>query len=274
MTAELISIKSLWGMPEPLETQFQRIYDAGYKGIECPLPDSGKRSELKELLHQYGFVYVAQIFADDSKSFEDQVQKAAELNPLLINSQSGKDSMPFDRQLDFFRRAVEVEKGIGLPVAHETHRGRAMYSPWTTERLLNEIEDLKLTADFSHWVCVCESLLEEHAECLELAAGRTIHVHTRTGHAQGPQVPDPRDPVWRKEHDAHLKWWRSIFTRHQRAGTDLTFTPEYGPPGYMPTVPYTQDPVSDLWEICLWKKWVIENEWTKKDLLEEQEQKQ
>lgn len=271
MTAELISIKALWGMPGSLETQFQRIYEAGYKGIECPLPASGKRTEFKELLHQYGFVYVAQIFAADIKSFEEQVQEAADFQPLLINSQSAKDSMPFEEQLEFFKRAVNAEKKIGLQVAHETHRGRAMYSPWTTGRLLCEIEDLKLTADFSHWVCVCESLLEDHAEWIELAAGRTIHVHTRTGHAQGPQVADPRDPVWRKEQDAHLKWWRSIFTRHQREGTDLTFTPEYGPPGYMPTVPFTQDPVSDLWEICLWKKQFIENEWAKR-LLEEQEQ--
>ena len=29
-------------------------------------------------------------------------------------------------------------------------------------------------------------------------------------------------------------------------------TPEYGPPPYMPTTPFTESPVTDLWDLCLW----------------------
>ena len=32
----------------------------------------------------------------------------------------------------------------------------------------------------------------------------------------------------------------------------MTFTPEFGPPGYMPTLPYTKQPVADLWELNAW----------------------
>jgi hypothetical protein len=32
----------------------------------------------------------------------------------------------------------------------------------------------------------------------------------------------------------------------------LTFTPEYGPPTYLHTLPHTQMPVADLWQVCLW----------------------
>jgi hypothetical protein len=31
-----------------------------------------------------------------------------------------------------------------------------------------------------------------------------------------------------------------------------TFTAEFGPPGYMPTVPFTGKPVADLWEVNQW----------------------
>jgi hypothetical protein len=30
--------------------------------------------------------------------------------------------------------------------------------------------------------------------------------------------------------------------------------PEYGPPPYLPTIPYTGAPVADLWAICEWAR--------------------
>ncbi len=32
----------------------------------------------------------------------------------------------------------------------------------------------------------------------------------------------------------------------------MTFSPEFGPPNYMARLPFTQEPVADLWETCLW----------------------
>jgi len=32
----------------------------------------------------------------------------------------------------------------------------------------------------------------------------------------------------------------------------MTFTPEFGPPTYMPALPYTRQPVADLWDICMY----------------------
>ncbi|MBS2970074.1 sugar phosphate isomerase/epimerase [Metabacillus sp. KIGAM252] len=250
---KLKRIKSLWGMEGSLSDQFKAVSDAGYSGIESPLPAPGQHSEFMELLQEHQLDYVAQIFAEETGSFEKQVEEAVNFQPLLINSQSAKADMPYEDQLDFFTKAVGIEKQAQILIGHETHRGRAMFTPWNTERLLKDIEDLSITADFSHWVCVCESLLNDQADRLDLAIQRTVHIHTRVGFTQGPQVPDPRAPEYKEELDIHSDWWRKIAEAHRQKGAGaLSFTPEYGPPGYMHTEPFTKRPLADLWEICLW----------------------
>ncbi|WP_338777673.1 sugar phosphate isomerase/epimerase [Metabacillus sp. FJAT-52054] len=250
---KLKRIKSLWGMEGSLSEQFKAVSDAGYSGIESPLPAHGRQSEFKELLQEHQLDYVAQIFAEDTSSFEKQVADAAEFQPLLINSQSAKDDMRYEDQLIFFTKAVQIEEQAQILIGHETHRGRAMFTPWSTAHLLEDIKDLSITADFSHWVCVCESMLQDQADRLDLAIQRTVHVHTRVGFSQGPQVPDPRAPEYKEELDIHAEWWRKIAEAHRKKGAGyLSFTPEYGPPGYMHTEPYTQRPLADLWDVCLW----------------------
>ncbi|MGW8179591.1 MAG: sugar phosphate isomerase/epimerase family protein, partial [bacterium] len=75
----------------------------------------------------------------------------------------------------------------------------------------------------------------------------------RIGFPEGPQVNDPRTPENRKALLYHEEWWKQIVTERLLAGAEVfTFNPEFGPPGYMPTLPFTRQPVVDLWEICLW----------------------
>ena len=57
-------------------------------------------------------------------------------------------------------------------MAHETHRGRILFNPWITCRLLDRFEHLKLCCDFSHWVCVSERLIDDH--CAEGVSGITV----------------------------------------------------------------------------------------------------
>ncbi len=252
---KLKMIKALWGMTGSLEEQFHLIAKAGYEGIEAPLPAAEEESRFKELLDKHRFDYIAMVFTQDDHigSFESQVERALSFSPILINAHSAKDSMPYDKQLAFYERAVAVEKEAGVPIAHETHRGRAMFTPWTTARLLQDVDGLNITADFSHWCCVCESLLEDQAENLRLAVQRTVHVHARVGYAEGPQVPDPRAPEYARELEAHEKWWDEIVAARASQGAGyLTVTPEFGPPGYMHTLPFTNQPVADLWDVCLW----------------------
>jgi hypothetical protein len=120
--------------------------------------------------------------------------------------------------------------------------------------------DLKLAADFSHWCCVHESLLEDQEPALASAIQRSFHLHARVGHPEGPQVSDPRAPEWQPAVEAHLAWWQRIVDHRRRDGAELlTVCPEFGPPDYMPTLPYTRQPVADLWELNCHMKRLLES---------------
>ena len=79
---------------------------------------------------------------------------------------------------------------------------------------------------------------------------RTGHIHTRVGQPQAPQVNDPAAPEWKSTLDQHLAWWDQVVENHKKQGkTQLTMCMEFGPSGYLPTLPFTQQPVADQWRI-------------------------
>jgi hypothetical protein len=84
---------------------------------------------------------------------------------------------------------------------------------------------------------------------MKLAIERSGHIHARIGHPEGPQVNDPRAPEWEAAVKAHLLWWDEIVSRKKKAGEGLTVLTEFGPADYMPTTPYTRQPLADQWEI-------------------------
>ncbi|MCJ8014627.1 sugar phosphate isomerase/epimerase [Paenibacillus sp. KQZ6P-2] len=252
---ELKKIKALWGMEGTIQDQFARAAAAGYDGIEGPMPSQSDESSFREALKRHKLDYIIQVYTHDDHlaSFKSQVERAASFEPLLIVAHSAKDSMPETEQDRFFEGALATQHKSGIRIAHETHRGRAMFTPWTTARLLRKYPDLRITADFSHWVNVCESHLENHSEEITLAVDRTIHVHGRVGFPNGPQVPHPAAPEYKCELELFTDWWYRIFAKQAENGnTSATFTAEFGPPGYLPTLPFTNKPVADLWEVNQW----------------------
>lgn len=252
---ELKPIKALWGMTGTYDEQLARAAEAGYAGIEAPLPPLPEEQSFKEALERHKQAFIAQVCTegDHLASFEKQVERAAAFKPLFIVAQSARDSMTETEQDHFYEGALAVERKIGIAVGHETHRSRALFTPWTTARLLKQFPDLSITADFSHWVNVCESHLDNHENELALAMKRTIHIHGRVGFPQGPQVPHPAAPEYKAELALFTKWWQQIFVDQAMKGkAEATFTAEFGPPGYMPTEPFTNKPVADLWDVNQW----------------------
>ena len=104
--------------------------------------------------------------------------------------------------------------------------------------------------DMSHWTCVHESDLSAMEDYLTLAPQHTKHIHARVGHAEGPQVVDHRAPEWSTWLEIHCQAWDTVRSLHCEEGKDrLTITPEVGPRPYMPTIPYTNQPLADAWEM-------------------------
>lgn len=260
---KLLLVRHLWGVD--LSAGFSRYIphwrEVGYEALEAsPLfvPDP---KLLRETLRQEGFHWIPQVFSQSStsggsvrehlSSLQEQIEACLDATPLFFNGHTGSDSWTPAEAEEFYGRALELEKRIGVSIAHETHRSRYFGSPWNTQHILQKYPDLKLTCDFSHWVCIAERLLPDCSGILRLAAKHCWHLHARVGYEQGPQVPDPRAPEWDAQVQAHERWWSDIWAAQQTRGMKVsTLTPEYGPPPYQQTIPYTRQPVSDLNAIC------------------------
>ena len=250
--------KGTWGMDGTFEEQIRRIADSGYSAVEMPVPMEYSAAQVKKVLKDFHLDLIAMIFTGGENhvdSFRLQIERASWCDPLQVTSHSGKDFWSTERQRAFFTQALEIERKIGLEINHETHRGRAMCNPWNTAALLNEFLELHIVADFSHFVCVCESLLVEPslAKHLEICICRSRHIHGRVGFEEGPQVNDPRAPEWAAHVAAHEIWWNAIArARFVSKASCLTFNPEFGPPNYMQALPHSRMPVADCWDVCLY----------------------
>lgn len=236
----------------------EKVKKAGYNGIEGGIPaDAKEKQVMLDALKKHDLLLIGLCFygtnADFNlsvKSFEQNLRSIAELKPVLINCHTGKDFMSFEQNKTLIEVANKVSKETGIKILHETHRGRFTYAVHITKEYLEKITNFQLCLDISHWCNVHESLLDDQTETVNLALSRTDHIHARVGQQEAPQVNDPRAPEWNDALNHHLAWWDKIIEMKRKAGTTtFTITPEFGPAGYLPTLPYTQQPVANQWDI-------------------------
>jgi hypothetical protein len=262
---KLTLVRHLWGIDHThgLNHYLPRWRDVGYTAVEGSLQLSPDREAFLLFLETSGWSWIPQVFSRDFTpggtvrehldSVKKQIDECMTYNPLFFNAHSGSDSWSPAEAEDFYGAMLEMERGLGVPICHETHRLRYFGNPWTTRSILEKFPDLKLTCDFSHWVCVAERLLEDCGDIIQLAAQHCHHLHARVGHEEGPQVSDPRAPEWARHLAAHEAWWDTIWSSQKQRGLAVTcLAPEFGPAPYLPLLPYTQAPVADLADICDW----------------------
>ncbi|CAD7924887.1 unnamed protein product [Amoebophrya sp. A120] len=173
----------------------------------------------------------------------------------LIVSHSGRDFFTARMAEQFFRCALAFEVYAGeVPICHETHRSRILYSPWRTIEILKNFPSLKLCADFSHWVCVSESMDGNVSKAIEFCSKNVYHTHCRVGHEQGSQVPDPRADEWLGHVEQHETWWNKIWQLQKARGDKITsMIAEHGPPPYQICQPGgAKEPLAKIWEVNHW----------------------
>jgi sugar phosphate isomerase/epimerase len=260
---KLIFGKSKWEMwDDPLEDFLQRTAESGFEATEIYLGSLHESPvEIARLHASYGLRLIGQIltqgqtYQEHIRSLELQFEFAAQCDVAFINSHTGRDIFRFEENVQIFERLIQLSQGSGIPILVETHRGRPTYSAIETRRYLEVLPELHLTADFSHWMVVHESDLADQRANIELATTRADYIHARVGYAEGPQIPDPRAPEWHYAVETHLALWQQIIDQQKRSGREsLYITPEFGPPAYMHTAPFTNQPVGDVWEQNVYMK--------------------
>ena len=247
-----------WGSVQPWDTFCRLVRDAGFDGVESPLPaGADEQMQMTTALDKYSLLFIGQYYQSFEQDFDlhktnyiKHLSAMTALKPVLIDAQTGKDYFSGAENAELFVLAKTISEDAGVRIAHETHRNKALFAAHIAKELLINNPEVRITADFSHWCNVSESLLEQQQEALAIAITRTIHIHARVGHSQSAQVSDPRAAEWQNEVAAHLGWWDKIVAHHLSNGTEiLTITPEFGPAPYMPAIPYTQLPVANQWDL-------------------------
>ena len=202
------------------------------------------------------YIYCSSCTVEDHvESFRAQVSAALGMDPVMINVHSGHDSWRTSAAVCYFKQVLAVEKEIvsssATVVVHETHRQRLLFNPFQAIEILSDpdLADLKINADLSHWVCCCERLFDDEERdpwwpgLLDNIAQRCHLIHARIGHAEGPQIVDPRrTDLFEKEISAHLSWWECIWKHQRSRGLECAYVEaEHGPEPYQS---YLSSPMS------------------------------
>lgn len=265
---QLQLFKTLWGFGgTSIDEAVQQLLAAGMQGIEGAAPaEREAQNHWAALFDASSIAYIAEITTAGSyvperhaslqqhlDSLERQLNNSANLKPRLVTCLGGCDAWPEALSIEFFTRAIELADQYQLPISFETHRSRCLFNPWVTQRIVEQLPQIRLTVDFSHWCVVCERLMDTELDVIHAIADNVQHIHARIGYEQGPQVPDPRAPEYEYALRAHQGWWEIIWQSQIKRQFDISsMTPEFGPDGYLHQAPFSQLPVADLWELNQW----------------------
>ena len=258
-----------WGFGGTLDEYCAKVKKEGYDGIEIWWPLEKKEQDtlftaLKKHELEVGFLCAGsdsnyQKHFDQFIQMVDTAAKQSVQRPLYINCHSGKDYFSYEQGKTFMDHTTALAKSTGIKICHETHRSRLLYAAPVARYYIERNPELRITFDVSHWCNVHESLLEDQPETLDMTLNRVDHIHARIGHAEGPQVNDPRAPEWEQAVKAHLAWWDRVVELKKQSGDTLTVLTEFGPPDYMPTLPYTRQPLADQWTVNVYMMQLLRN---------------
>lgn len=262
-----------WGFTGSMDEFCAKAKKDGYDGIEVWWSDNPKtQKELFDAVqkHDLKLGYLTSgndtAFEKHLASFKINLKNAISSHPVMplyVNCHSGKDYYTSQENHQIIEFTLQMARETEIEIMHETHRGRMCYSAPITRSFLEKYPEMGLTLDISHWTNVHESLLEDQPETVELALSRSRHIHLRVGYQEGPQVNDPRAPEWKSTLGQHLKWWDKVVEYRRKAGAKyVTFLTEFGPPNYLPTLPYTKQPVADQWAINVFMKNLIKERYS------------
>ncbi|MFD1315195.1 sugar phosphate isomerase/epimerase family protein [Namhaeicola litoreus] len=249
-----------WGMEGLSADEFiDKVLKYEYDGIEINIPnDSDFENKLLSRIKDENLIFVAQQWLSPKLEtvneyivrLEDLLLKRASLNPDFINSHTGKDYFSFEDNCRIIEKCFEISKRTGVEIIHETHRGRFNYSAKKTVDFLKQYPDLKLTADFSHWVTVSESFLEDQMDDVQTAVKKCYYIHARVGYTQSPQINNPFAPENKEALEIFTNWWKSILQDAKiRGQKEFYICPEFGPKPYMPYLPFKNVPIENQWNL-------------------------
>ena len=249
-----------WGLEHLTASEFvQYVMNHEYDGIEINLPISEDfiSSLLDEITlvkaQKPDFKVIVQIVEELNRNnieeyFEaihHKLKIAKHFQPYLINIHTGRDYFTFEENCSIIEQLEQFAANYDLTLVHEIHRGRFSFHLATLKKYLERYPSLKLTADFSHFFVVSESLLHDQHEDLDSIIPFIHHLHARVGSEQASQVSNPFAPEYNEHLSRFLELWKKVVQYAESQSFEMTITPEFGPYPYLPREPFSKKPLAD-----------------------------
>jgi len=271
VTQRLEVFQSLWameqrrpGVPErSMEDTFRRVAEAGYHGlcIDPAVHEIEDCRKLRPLYRAHGLKCMVNAFPGTADELAPLLDLAIEMDACLVNVIGQVMPLTVPEGIPVIRRWLHDAERAGLPLLFETHRDCTLNDLHYTLQLIEEVPDMRLCADLSHYVIDREMRLPlsdrdrnhihrilERSDCFQgrIANREQIQV----------QIEFPQHRAWVEQFRA---WWaEGIGMWRQRNGADATlvFLCELGPPPYAMT-DANQAELSDRWQEALTiRRWV------------------
>ena len=191
-------------------------------------PAGTRRTRLRRAIERAGLACIAHQYEADGddatarRQLAENLRRAADLGPELINSHTGRDFWPARPHRSAARRRGHRRgRGWGPGAARDPSQPVPRTRPRSPPSYLERHPDLRLTADLSHWACVSESLLEDQAELLDGALPAPSTPTLESARPSRRRSPTRRSPDGRRELDAHVGWWRQHPRPPRGAGAEV-----------------------------------------------------
>lgn len=284
----LLLLRSLWGVvtadggPHTLPSAAAAVAATGAAGVECSVALAtaldGGRGDFERALAAFGLLWSPVCLtsgpvwggwdpfppgtprashgdrpAAHAAALAGQLAAAASLAPSVLLREAvvlaGHDGASAGENADTIARCLDAGAAAGIGVAFETHRGRALATPWAWRAvraaLLGADADrvdaavaaaaLPLCLDAAHFVVACEvaGVGDDPAfdRALAAAAATATRLQARVASDQASQVGDPASAPAATAL-AETAWRAALAGAAARGQPSFIATPEFGPAPY------------------------------------------
>ncbi len=267
MTALPMNASAEWTLDEKMA----HCRDAGFEHIECAIAnDEGGRRHL-EALNKIKLPWALVNRLKSVEQTREAVRFAADNGALWVTCQPASAFHALEEVVEIVRAGVELAADNDLPFFVETHRDTFTENIPQTLQLIEAIPDIKMVADFSHFVVVGEFYgwqSEGALERMQPIINHVAHIHGRISNGQSVQV-DVGDGEGDEGTPAHFftRLWAAMFKHWRQSaqpGDVMSFTSELGPPRYAITLPNGSE-FSDRWEQALVMRKLARRAWAQSD---------
>lgn len=267
---------TLWGLENlpmnapvswTLEEKMARVAEAGFEHIECWLGDEKAQREVPPVVREHGLKLALGHRPSTVEDTQRVVATAEKLGAEFVLCQPASAYHALEDVVDIVREGAKMAAERGVCYFVETHRNNFTETIPQTLQLIEAVPEIKITADFSHFVVVGEFYgweAEGAIDRLRPIIEKCAHVHGRISNGEQVQV-DVGDGSGGEGTPAGFfkQIWTEIFRGWRKTaqpGDILPFSSELGPPRYAITLPDGSE-FSDRWEQSLVMKRLAEEAW-------------